>query len=129
MALALGGCSLVTDFDRDYPGDLFEFDACVAARSVAAAAPDDDRAGARERVAHASGRRGDRAGPTRGTHARTHSCAHGFSYGRALQAAALKAWSGKSENVAAGQRAFAHRAAMNGKAALGQWQNSLENAA
>lgn len=52
-----------------------------------------------------------------------------FSYGRALQAAALKAWSGQSENVAAGQRAFAHRAAMNGKAALGQWQSSLENAA
>src|ERR671921_584988 len=36
-----------------------------------------------------------------------------YSYGRALQAAALKAWSGKSENVAAGQRAFSHRAKMN----------------
>jgi hypothetical protein len=33
-----------------------------------------------------------------------------FSYGRALQAAALKAWGGKPENVAAGQRAFSHRA-------------------
>ena len=44
-----------------------------------------------------------------------------FSYGRALQAAALKAWSGKSENVAAGQRAFSHRAKMNGAAALGKW--------
>ncbi|MFY0613655.1 MAG: fructose-bisphosphate aldolase class I [Hyphomicrobiaceae bacterium] len=52
-----------------------------------------------------------------------------FSYGRALQAAALKAWGGKSENVAAGQRAFAHRAKMNGKAALGEWQSSLESAA
>lgn len=52
-----------------------------------------------------------------------------FSYGRALQAAALKAWGGKEENVAAGQRAFAHRARMNGLAALGQWKQDLENAA
>ena len=33
-----------------------------------------------------------------------------FSYGRALQGAPQKAWSGKSENVAAAQRAFGHRA-------------------
>jgi fructose-bisphosphate aldolase, class I len=52
-----------------------------------------------------------------------------FSYGRALQAAALKAWGGKPANVAAGQRAFAHRAKMNGLAALGQWSRSLEKAA
>ena len=52
-----------------------------------------------------------------------------FSYGRALQAAALKAWSGKAENTAAGQRAFAHRAHMNGLAALGKWQKKLEKAA
>ena len=52
-----------------------------------------------------------------------------FSYGRALQAAALKAWGGKEENVAAGQRAFAHRARMNGLAALGQWKPELEKAA
>jgi fructose-bisphosphate aldolase class I len=52
-----------------------------------------------------------------------------FSYGRALQAAALKAWSGKAENVAAGQRAFAHRARMNGLAALGKWNAGLEKAA
>jgi fructose-bisphosphate aldolase class I len=49
-----------------------------------------------------------------------------FSYGRALQAAPQKAWSGKAENVAAGQRAFAHRARMNGLAAMGQWQPALE---
>jgi fructose-bisphosphate aldolase, class I len=49
-----------------------------------------------------------------------------FSYGRALQAAPQKAWSGKSENVAAGQRAFSHRAKMNGLAALGKWQADLE---
>jgi fructose-bisphosphate aldolase class I len=52
-----------------------------------------------------------------------------FSYGRALQAAALKAWGGKPENVAAGQRAFSHRAKLTGLAALGKWDKSLEKAA
>lgn len=52
-----------------------------------------------------------------------------FSYGRALQAAALKAWGGKPENVAAGQAAFAHRARMNGLAARGRWTRELEKAA
>jgi fructose-bisphosphate aldolase class I len=52
-----------------------------------------------------------------------------FSYGRALQAAPQKAWSGKTENVAAAQRAFAHRAKMNGLASLGQWKNDLEKMA
>jgi fructose-bisphosphate aldolase class I len=52
-----------------------------------------------------------------------------FSYGRALQAAPQKAWSGKSENVAAAQRAFSHRAMMNGLAALGQWKADLERKA
>ncbi len=52
-----------------------------------------------------------------------------FSYGRALQAAALKAWGGKAENVAAGQRAFSHRAKLTGLAALGKWDRSLEKAA
>ncbi len=52
-----------------------------------------------------------------------------FSYGRALQAAPQKAWSGKAENVAVAQRAFGHRAAMNGLAALGQWQADLERKA
>lgn len=50
-----------------------------------------------------------------------------FSYGRALQAAALKAWGGQTENVAAGQKAFAHRARMNGLAAEGKWSEALEN--
>ncbi|HEX4872681.1 MAG TPA: class I fructose-bisphosphate aldolase [Nevskiaceae bacterium] len=50
-----------------------------------------------------------------------------FSYGRALQAAALKAWGGK--NVEAGKVAHLHRAKMNGLAALGQWNKSLEKAA
>src|SRR5581483_2726219 len=52
-----------------------------------------------------------------------------FSYGRALQAAPQKAWAGKSENVAAAQRAFTHRAKMNGLAALGQWKQDLEKKA
>jgi fructose-bisphosphate aldolase class I len=52
-----------------------------------------------------------------------------FSYGRALQAAPQKAWSGKPENVAAAQRAFSHRARMNGLATLGQWQTELEKKA
>jgi fructose-bisphosphate aldolase, class I len=49
-----------------------------------------------------------------------------FSYGRALQAAPQKAWSGKKDNVKAGQQAFTHRARMNGLAALGKWTNALE---
>ncbi len=52
-----------------------------------------------------------------------------FSYGRALQAAPQKTWSGKSENVAAAQRAFSHRAMMNGLATLGQWKADLERKA
>ena len=52
-----------------------------------------------------------------------------FSYGRALQAAPQKAWSGKSENVAAGQRAFSHRARMNGLASTGQWTADIEKKA
>jgi fructose-bisphosphate aldolase, class I len=52
-----------------------------------------------------------------------------FSYGRALQHAPQKAWGGKPENVAAAQRAFSHRAKMNGLAALGQWKADLEKKA
>ncbi len=52
-----------------------------------------------------------------------------FSYGRALQAAPQKAWSGKADNVAAAQRAFAHRAAMNGLATTGKWNLDLEKTA
>ena len=52
-----------------------------------------------------------------------------FSYGRALQHAPQKAWSGRHENVAAAQRAFAHRARMNGLASMGQWKSDLEKKA
>ena len=52
-----------------------------------------------------------------------------FSYGRALQHAPQTTWAGKSENVAAAQRAFSHRARMNSLAALGQWKQDLEKKA
>jgi fructose-bisphosphate aldolase class I len=52
-----------------------------------------------------------------------------YSYGRALQAAPQKAWSGKAENVAAAQAAFTHRARMNSLAALGQWSAAEEKKA
>ncbi|MEM6848814.1 MAG: class I fructose-bisphosphate aldolase [Pseudomonadota bacterium] len=52
-----------------------------------------------------------------------------FSYGRALQQAALKAWGGRPENVAAGQAAFTHRAKMNGMAAMGTWSADNEKLA
>ncbi len=51
-----------------------------------------------------------------------------FSYGRALQAAVLKAWGGKAANVEAAQSAFAHRARMNSLAATGKWTKALEKA-
>ncbi len=49
-----------------------------------------------------------------------------FSYSRALQAVALKAWSGKPGNIAAAQQAFGHRASMNSLAALGKWSHAHE---
>ena len=52
-----------------------------------------------------------------------------FSYGRALQAAPQKAWSGKPENTAAAQAAFTHRARMNSLAAQGKWKPSDEKLA
>jgi fructose-bisphosphate aldolase, class I len=52
-----------------------------------------------------------------------------FSYGRALQAAPQAAWSGKPENVAKAQAAFAHRALMNSLAATGKWTRTDEKKA
>ncbi|MEK6243907.1 MAG: class I fructose-bisphosphate aldolase [Pseudomonadota bacterium] len=52
-----------------------------------------------------------------------------FSYSRALQNPALNAWKGQSANVAAAQRAFHHRAQMNGLAAQGKWKAELEKQA
>jgi len=52
-----------------------------------------------------------------------------FSYGRALQQPALKAWKGASGNVAAAQAALAHRSKMNGLASLGKYAADLERQA
>jgi fructose-bisphosphate aldolase, class I len=52
-----------------------------------------------------------------------------FSYGRALQAPALKAWAGKRENVEAAQRAYYHRAKMNGAARTGMYAPEMEREA
>src|SRR5436190_8567344 len=52
-----------------------------------------------------------------------------FSYGRALQAAALKAWGGRDDNVEAGQRAYYHRAKMNSAAQTGLYAPEMEKEA
>jgi fructose-bisphosphate aldolase class I len=49
-----------------------------------------------------------------------------FSYGRALQDAPMKAWGGKPGNVAAAQKALAHRARCNGRAVLGSYSDEVE---
>jgi len=50
-----------------------------------------------------------------------------FSYGRALQQPALKAWMGKKENASLAQNALSHRALMNKLASQGKWDISLES--
>jgi len=49
-----------------------------------------------------------------------------FSYGRALQASALKAWNGEPANAEAAQQVFVHRARMNSLAVAGEWSAELE---
>lgn len=49
-----------------------------------------------------------------------------FSYGRALQAPSLEAWSGKNDNIDHGKAALAKRAQCNGAASLGQYSSSME---
>ena len=51
-----------------------------------------------------------------------------FSYGRALQAPALKAWKGEPANAPAAQRAFHHRARLNGAARSGSYTEAMETA-
>jgi fructose-bisphosphate aldolase class I len=51
-----------------------------------------------------------------------------FSYGRALQAPALKAWGGKPENLGAAQAAYAKRARLNGLARSGDYTPEMEAA-
>ena len=59
----------------------------------------------------------------------THPWPLSFSYGRALQDAALKTWRGATANFSAGQRAFFHRAKMNGLATLGRYSDTMEREA
>lgn len=58
-----------------------------------------------------------------------HPWALTFSYGRALQTAALVAWGGDPANIPAAQAAFLHRARMNALAATGDWSAELDKAA
>ena len=51
-----------------------------------------------------------------------------FSYGRALQAPALKAWKGEAANLPAAQAAYAHRARMNSAARSGSYKPEMEQA-
>jgi fructose-bisphosphate aldolase class I len=52
-----------------------------------------------------------------------------FSYGRALQAPALKAWKGEAANLDAGRNAFLHRAKLNSAARSGSYTSAMEKAA
>src|SRR5437879_12638114 len=52
-----------------------------------------------------------------------------FSYGRALQAPALKAWQGKPENVEAAQQAYYRRAKVNSGARTGSYAPEMEREA
>lgn len=51
-----------------------------------------------------------------------------YSYGRALQDPALKAWGGKSENISRAQQAFDFRGRLNGRAQRGEYDVSMEHA-
>jgi fructose-bisphosphate aldolase class I len=51
-----------------------------------------------------------------------------FSYGRALQAPALKAWGGKADNLDAGRKALLHRARCNSAARTGKYDAAMEAA-
>ena len=52
-----------------------------------------------------------------------------FSYGRGLQAAPLKAWGGRSENIPAAQQAYYHRAKVTSAARRGEYTPDMEKAA
>ena len=52
-----------------------------------------------------------------------------FSYARALQDPAMRAWAGRADNVAAAQAAFAQRLRMNALARDGRWTPQMEQAA
>jgi fructose-bisphosphate aldolase class I len=52
-----------------------------------------------------------------------------FSYGRALQAPALKTWQGQAANVAAAQKALYHRSKCNSAACFGRYKAEMEKEA
>ena len=52
-----------------------------------------------------------------------------YSYGRALQAPALKAWGGEAANVELGQQMLLHRARLNSAAAGGNYSIEMEELA
>jgi len=52
-----------------------------------------------------------------------------FSFGRALQASVLKAWQGKTENIAAAQEQLRIRSRANGLATLGQYSGDAAGSA
>ncbi len=52
-----------------------------------------------------------------------------FSYGRALQEPVLSAWKGEQANVPAAQKAYYHRAKLNGAARFGKYTPEMEQAA
>ena len=52
-----------------------------------------------------------------------------FSYARAIQDPAMRAWGGRAENVAAAQQAFHQRIKMNAAARDGRWNPEMERAA
>jgi fructose-bisphosphate aldolase, class I len=52
-----------------------------------------------------------------------------FSYGRALQDTALKAWGGAPAQFSAGQKEFARRAKLNGLATTGRYASEMESQA
>ena len=52
-----------------------------------------------------------------------------FSFGRALQSPALKAWRGDHEHVSDAQQALLHRARCNHLACLGEYDDSAEREA
>ena len=52
-----------------------------------------------------------------------------FSYGRGLQAAPLKSWLGKKDNVAKAQKAYYHRAKLTAAARRGEYSPAMEHAA
>ena len=99
----------------------------VAEATVACPARPRAGVGARHRVpVRRAERRGGHRPPERHEPAQGAPWQLSFSYGRALQAPALKAWKGEAANGPAAQRAFHHRARLNGAARSGSYTQAME---